>query len=261
MQIGSLVIIGTGIKAIGHITLEAKSCIEKAEKLFFLVSDPLTSQWLTALNPSAETLYSSYVEGRDRMETYLEIVERILVPVRSGLRVCAAFYGHPGVFAWPSHKAIGQARSEGYAAVMLPGISAEDCLFADLGVDPGEYGCQSYDATDFLLFRPRINPSAALVLWQIGVTGHVEHRLHYPNIGLPLMLEILSVIYPPSHLAILYEAAQYAVCEPVIQHVPIGNLLQSRMTTATTLYVSPLTKNKTDKDTLSWLSSAIAKSR
>jgi hypothetical protein len=33
---------------------------------------------------------------------------------------------------------------------MLPGISAEDCLFADLGIDPGIYGCQSYEATDFL---------------------------------------------------------------------------------------------------------------
>jgi hypothetical protein len=34
---------------------------------------------------------------------------------------------------------------------MLPAISAEDCLFADLGVDPADHGCPSYEATDFLV--------------------------------------------------------------------------------------------------------------
>jgi len=34
---------------------------------------------------------------------------------------------------------------------MLPGISAEDCLFADIGVDPGIYGCQSFEATDLFV--------------------------------------------------------------------------------------------------------------
>jgi len=31
---------------------------------------------------------------------------------------------------------------------MLPGISAEDCLVADLGIDPASSGCQSYEAND-----------------------------------------------------------------------------------------------------------------
>ena len=58
---------------------------------------------------------------------------------------------------------------------MLPGISAEDCLFADLGVDPAEAGCQSYEATRFLERRPAIEPRAALILWQIGVVGSANH--------------------------------------------------------------------------------------
>lgn len=239
MQTGSLTVVGTGIKALGHVTLEAKTCIERAEKLLHLVSDPLTSRWLTDLNPTAETLYSSYVEGRDRRDTYIEIVERILAPVRAGLRVCAAFYGHPGVFTFPSHRAISQARVEGYPALMLPGVSAEDCLFADLGVDPGAHGCQSYDATDFLLFRPQIDPRSALILWQIGVVGYADHRLQYPTAGLPLVIEFLSAIYASSYVVTLYEAAQYAVCEPVIQRIAIRDLSRAKTTTATTLYAPP----------------------
>jgi len=37
---------------------------------------------------------------------------------------------------------------------MLPAISSEDCLYADLGVDPATTGNASYDATDFLLRNP-----------------------------------------------------------------------------------------------------------
>ncbi len=176
------------------------------------------------------------------MDAYFEIVERILSSVRLGLRVCAAFYGHPGVFAYPSHRAISQARAEGYFAVMLPGVSAESCMFADLGVDPGDQGCQSYEATDFLLSKPKIDPRAALVLWQIGLVGHSEHRLQYPNVGISLLLEALGYIYSPSYIVILYESASYAVCESRIEQISIRDLAYAQMTTATTLYVPPLAK-------------------
>jgi hypothetical protein len=66
-------------------------------------------------------------------------------PVARGVTVirnvlCVALYGHPGVFACVGHEAIERARAEGIDAQMLPGISAEDCLFAELGVDPAVGG-------------------------------------------------------------------------------------------------------------------------
>jgi hypothetical protein len=56
--------------------------------------------------------------------------------VRAGHNVIGIFYGHPGVFVSPAHRAIAIAREEGFKAKMLLGISAEDVLFTDLGVDP-----------------------------------------------------------------------------------------------------------------------------
>ena len=64
------------------------------------------------------------------------MVERILSYVRRGLNVCVVFYGHPGVH--PGHESIRRARMEGFSASKLPGISAEDCLFAELGIDPSK---------------------------------------------------------------------------------------------------------------------------
>ena len=50
-----------------------------------------------------------------------EMVEEILAAVREGKRVCAVFYGHPGVYVKPSHEAVRRARKEGFEARMLPG--------------------------------------------------------------------------------------------------------------------------------------------
>src|SRR5438132_13458000 len=42
---------------------------------------------------------------------------------------------------------------------------------ASRDVDPAVGGCQSYEATDFLLNGPIIDPSSQLILWQIGTLG------------------------------------------------------------------------------------------
>ena len=132
---GSLTVVGTGIKA-GQITPDALSCIEHAEKVLFIVTDIITSLWIQEINTTAEDLAVFYQPADDRQIVYLKMVERILSCVREGLNVCVVAYGHPGVFAFPLHELIRRARLEGFEARMLPGVSSEDCLFADLNIDP-----------------------------------------------------------------------------------------------------------------------------
>src|SRR5690242_1848360 len=148
MPTGSLVIVGTGIKFVSHLTVEARGLIERAEKVFFLINEPASAVWMQRLNPSAESLSQFYVAGKRRLDIYHAIAEHILAHVRQGLQVCAVFYGHPSVFVTPAHEALRQARREGFKAWIAPGISAEDCLFADLAIDPAYHGCQSFEATD-----------------------------------------------------------------------------------------------------------------
>lgn len=97
------------------------------------------------------------------------MVNAILTEVRAGKDVCAVFYGHPGVFSWPTHEALATARGEGYRTHMEPAISAEDCLYADLGIDPGRHGCQHYEVSQLMLYRRNLDTSAYLILWQAGV--------------------------------------------------------------------------------------------
>lgn len=241
MKKGSLVIVGTGIKTVGHLTMEAVAWLEQADRVLYVVGDPVAEETIRRLNPdAAESLYHLYGEGKPRMQTYMEMVARILECVRDGMLTCGAFYGHPGVFAFPSHESIRQARAEGYEARMLPGISAEDCLFADLGVDPAMNGCQSYEATDFLMNGRRIDPSSQVVLWQIGVVGDWTYKKHgYDLSALPLLIERLCQSYSPFHEVFVYEAAVYPNCGPVIRKVPIHALAQAGVSAISTLYIPP----------------------
>ena len=235
---GSLLVVGTGIGA-ARITAEARAAIEAADQVLYLVPDPISVYAIEALNGSSTSLEHCYVEGEHRRAAYARMVEAIMAPVREGASVCAAFYGHPGVFVLPSHDAIKQARSEGFAAEMLPGISAEDCLFADLGVDPAEAGCQSYEATRFLERRPTIEPRAALVLWQIGVVGSANHSAlaHAPKLA--ALVDALCGLYPDEHEVVVYEASSFAGIAPLIRPVPLADLAAA-VTPASTLYVPPL---------------------
>ena len=244
---GSLTVVGSGIRAIGHMTLESHAQIKHAEKLLVLVADPLTSQWLSDQNPTAESLEKFYGAGKDRMETYLEMVEHILSFVRAGQRVCAVFYGHPGVFAFPSHESVRRAREEGFHAEMLAGVSADACLYADLGVDPAQGGCQSFEATDFLARHRGFDPHNQLVLWQIGVIGMLDRSTDFdPRHGLSVLVDRLADSYPAAHPVTVYEASPYAACDPKITTVGLTDLPSAEVTPISTLYIPPVADSEPD---------------
>jgi uncharacterized protein YabN with tetrapyrrole methylase and pyrophosphatase domain len=221
-------------------TIESRSAIEAADEVLYVTADRAMAAWLTRLNPNARSLEGLYQAGRERRAIYSGMVEEILAPVRGGSDVCAAFYGHPGVFVSPSHEAVRIAREEGYPARMLPGISAEDCLFADLGINPGERGCQSYEATELLVRRHRIDATASLIVWQIDLIGRSDYTPAQDLSRLPVLGEYLLEFYPPEHEAVLYAASPYAVADPVLVPVALARLADPEFVPMSTLYVPPL---------------------
>jgi len=238
---GSLVIVGTGIRTVGQLTLESISWIQQADIVLYVVGDPIAETVIQKLNPKgAESMSGFYQQGQPRIHAYNAMIDKILENVRAGKRVVGAFYGHPGVFAYPSHESIRRARSEGYSAQMLPGISSEDCLFADLGVDPAVGGCQSYEATDFLLNGPIVDSSSQLILWQIGTLGDwTYNRLKYNTSAMPLLVQRLGKFYPSNHIVTVYEAPMFTGVQPLIAQIPLYSLSDYPITAAMTLYVPP----------------------
>ena len=237
---GSLVAVGTGIRAVGQLTVEAIASMRAADKLLYCVGDPIAEHLVKGMNENAESMFGFYGEGKQRAETYEQMIQRMLECVREGLRTCVALYGHPGVFAWPAHEAIRRARAEGYEARMLPAVSAEDCLFADLGIDPAMTGCQSYEATDFMINGRIIDTSSMVILWQIGVLGDwTFKKTAYDTSSMPLLMERLAQFYPQGHQAVVYEAAVYPGCPPTIRTIPLFSLPWSGVTAMSMLCIPP----------------------
>jgi precorrin-2 methylase len=240
---GSLVCVGTGITLGSHLGPLARSYIEQADVVFSAMSDAIVEQWIAGMNKDVRSLQPCYREGKSRMQTYREMVEAMLVEVRAGKKVVAAFYGHPGVFAWSPHKAIAIARKEGYAAHMEPGISAEDCLYADLGIDPGEVGCLHCEASQLLYYKRRIDPTMYLVLWQVGAVGDKAlARLHADNAYRQVLVDVLAEDYPLGHRVIIYRAATLAIHAPRIERTTLRKLATAHIELADTVVIPPARK-------------------
>lgn len=192
--------------------------------------------------------------GKRRKDSYEAMIERALKLVREGLNVTVVFYGHPGVFCYPAHEAIRHAKNEGHLAVMHPAISSEDCLIADLGIDPGKYGCQSFECTDFLVYKRKFDPSSSLILWQIGVIGDLTfpytamQKEDYNKRGLHVLMEYLMQFYSKDHEVIVYTASVYPICDPSIQYSQLSKLHETRINAISTLYVPPFTTSQIDTD-------------
>jgi uncharacterized protein YabN with tetrapyrrole methylase and pyrophosphatase domain len=219
-----------------------------ADEVLYLLGDVVAVRSIERLNANVRSLHGHYRPGRIRAETYEAIVEDILAAVRSERMICVALYGHPGVFAQPAHEAIVRARAEGFSARMLPAVSAEDCLFADLGVDPGATGCQSYEATDFLIRQRRIDTTAALVLWQVGVVGNLTYAPEGDASRLPVLVDYLCTLYPPAHEVSLYEASPFPGCDPIVERTSLADVTRSKVSPATTMYVPPLRARPIDQE-------------
>lgn len=242
-KLASLIVVGSGIKFLSHLTVETKTYIENADKVLYLVNEPLMKEWIQKTNPNSQSLDDIYFDHKLRLKSYIAITNYILEALRTQKHVCVVLYGHPAVYAQSALEAVRQAQKEGYYALLLPAVSAEDCLYADLLIDPGQYGSLSFDATDLLIRERQCDPTCHLILWQVGIIGALDHAHEHDNqLGLELLSSYLLRWYPENHELIFYEAAQYPHFKPIIKHFKLHELNQVKFSKISTLYVPPVKK-------------------
>ncbi|VEG91779.1 SAM-dependent methyltransferase [Legionella spiritensis] len=246
-----LVLVGSGIKTLAHLTREAQTYIEKADFVLYLLNEPVLEQYVQKLNPNHESLEPIYFKHPKRSDAYMEITNHILAKASEYPFLTIVLYGHPTVFASPGLAALRKARASGYETLILPGISAEDCLFADLEIDPGSEGCISIEATEFLLKERTLDPYSHVLLWQIAMLGNLTHAADNQSIeALNTLSSKLLNYYSPQHELFIYEAAIYPGMNPRIDKLRLENLIIGKFTTLSTLYIPPRAKAPIDHKVL-----------
>lgn len=239
-----LVLVGSGIKAISHLTIEAQAYIKQADCVLYLVNEPIIEKWLIKYGKICISLEKHYFLYEKRSESYNKIADEILSYTEQYNFITIVLYGHPTIFSSPGLDAIKRAKKRNIETVVLPGISAEDCLFADLEIDPSQNGCLSIEAMSFLIFDGMIDNHYDVVVWQLGMVGNIEPIIK-KNVkdGLSIIQEKLLKTYSPQHQAILYEAALYPGIKPKITKFPIESLVNQDISSISTLYI-PAEKNR-----------------
>lgn len=188
-----------------------------------------------------------YQPGRPYLDVYEETVTTLLSWVRRELDVCAVTYGHPGVLDRSTAEAVRRARAEGYGAKVFPGISALDCLFVDLELDPGRDGCQTFDATDYLVRRRTPDVAVPLVLWQISLIGTTHVTGEVNRTGLETLAERLAEQYGADHEVVVYEATPFPVGRSMVERCPVNKLAEDGVVTGmASLYVPPASEAPSD---------------
>lgn len=254
----TLIIVGTGIKFMSHLTTEAKASIEQSDKVFYLLNDPLMEEWVKQTNTSSESLDFLYLTDQHRSVSYNSIADYVIDSLNKYGTVCFVTYGHPTVLDHPALIASNKAIEKNYNVTILPAISAEDCLYADLKIDPMQSGCQSFEATDLLVYQRDFDSSSHLIIWQASVIGVTNQPLnHDPRKGLSILTSYLSPKYSMEHEVIIYEAAQYPNFHPKIERTSLGLLAEHKISRKSTLYIPPAYQKLPDKKLIEKLKSII----
>ncbi|EUC62604.1 uroporphyrin-III C/tetrapyrrole (corrin/porphyrin) methyltransferase, putative [Rhizoctonia solani AG-3 Rhs1AP] len=240
---GSLIIAGSGIASVCHITLETVSCMETTDKIFYLVTDPITEAYIQEKNNNTFNLCKYYDKTKQRYQSYVEMAEVMLREVRTGCKVLGIFYGHPGFFATPAHRALTLARAEGYAAKMLAGISSFDYMLSDLEFEPALYGCTIHEATDLLARDRRLDPSAHNIILQIAAAGVTTLEDEPENSKLQLLVTHLERDFGLDHKVILYSGAVFPLSSTAMVVYTIENLRNAQVaegiSSSSSLYIPP----------------------
>ncbi|MCC2615800.1 hypothetical protein LJ739_06075 [Aestuariibacter halophilus] len=237
---GSIVCVGLGMTLGAHLSPLSRNHIAQADVVFVAVSNPVVEAWVMEMNPDVRSLQSCYQDGKDRRQSYRDMVDMMMQEVRAGKNVVGAFYGHPGVFALPPHDVIRKAREEGYYAHMEPGISAEDCLYADMGIDPGSVGSIHYEASQFMFYNRAIDTAAYVILWQVGIAGDKTYGMYSsPNAFRQVLCDQLLAYYPADHQIALYECPTLPIHGPRITWLPLSQLADAQTSQETTMVIPP----------------------
>jgi hypothetical protein len=195
-------IVGLGIVNVDQVTRETERVVRECNEVLYVDTGIATRQFLESLCPRVTSLYeTSYAEGAHRLDAYSHMAARVVDAALDHPPVAFAVQGHPVVGVQAPFLIRDLAAALGLSVTVLPGVSAMDCLFAELMIDPCLFGLQMYEATDLLLRRRPLQPDVPALIWQVGA---VETRLHTMCRSRPERFDGLRThllrFYPPTHV-------------------------------------------------------------
>lgn len=242
-----LLLVGTGIDPLLHLTPEAREALSVARCVYHL----------TAAGPYLATLNDNVIDWREwylgsaGTEIYQAMAERLIEDARAQPVVALAIYGHPLILVDTSQMVIDRGMQEGLRVEVVAGVSSLDVLLQHLLLDVGLAGLQVYEANQMVLYKKYPRPDVACFVMQVGAFGTKQLTKARPNhperfVGLR---DFLLERYSTTHPAVLI-TCPFMPGLPLIRHdVRVGELgdLSDLIHTGMTLYLPPAPPSVVDE--------------
>ena len=121
-------------------------------------------------------------------------------------------------------------------------------MYADLGIDPGKYGCTHLEASQFMFRNKSFDASSYLILWQVGIAGDktltkFSTTAEYKQV----LVDMLLQTYPAEFEIIIYECAVLPIDKTRIHTITLRELAQAEISLKTTIVFPPLRKTELNK--------------
>jgi precorrin-3B methylase len=248
-------IVGAGVKGYVQLTREAEDVIRKCSTVYLVNTQAELTQYLVEkLACNVIDIGNEYSEMGYRGDTYRRMASRVLENTGKGLPpVCFLTSGHPTMLVTPTQILLAEAASKNLRVKVIPGVSALDNIFADIGFDPGPRGFQSYEATDLLLRGVNLNSEVPLFIWQVGSIGTFLYssRKSKPEQFVDFK-NYLGRYYTSDHPCFLLRSSTFPFTKSECIGLTIGTLedLGSKLTLMHILFIPPNFSSTSYDDTL-----------
>jgi precorrin-2 methylase len=214
-----LVCLGTSIHGLGACTIEAIAYLTCADVVYHY---PLTTAHevsMRLLNPHVVNLNDHhYVPGADFMAAYDAIVNEVMDVVKNGKKVAYATQGSPAFHCWTARRLHRRARTEGFRAIMLPGVSSLELISAELVTEYDITSMQMYSVTRLMEGKLAIDSRVPCLLFDMGryaLPAVRQSARSFLQPELAALTKHLGAIYPPDHQFVLMYVGNVGCCQRI----------------------------------------------
>ncbi len=221
-----------------QMTVEALQILKQAKQIFHLT---VQHEELIVINVHTEDLGPLYWRLGKNTDIYEDLARYVVSFAQESRPTVLAVEGNPMFFSDLSWK-IAELGKAGFLRVeALPGVSCLDVLPIQLGFEPGDVGCQIFEATQLALYRLSINSYLSTLILQVaefGRTTLLPAGGRSPFGFIPLVRH-LSKFFPSDHPAIFIKSAFSSTVSSVVFTTDIASIdkHQDRIVPGMTLYL------------------------